>query len=70
MEMSRSEGKRKKKKEYKWHGIMKGILEAGAGAGTPQKPLNGELSGCVTVFKLAQMMVFNSTPLITGDGAG
>lgn len=67
MEMSRSEGKRK--------GIQmtqhnEGILEAGAGTRTPQKPLNGELSGCVTVFKLAQIMVFNSTPLITGDGAG
>ena len=47
-----------------------GILKAGAGTGMPQKPLNSELSGCVTVFKLAQIMVFNSAPLITGDGAG
>lgn len=46
------------------------ILKAVAETGTPQKSLNSELSGCVTVFKLAQIMVFNSAPLITGDGAG
>lgn len=49
---------------------MKGILKAEGGAGTPQKVPSSELPGCVTVFKLAQIMVINSTPLITGDGAG
>lgn len=47
-----------------------GILKAGAGTETPQKPLNSDLSGCGTVFKLVQITVFNSVPLITGDGAG
>lgn len=67
MEMSRSEGKRKRIQMTRRN---EGIIKAGAGAGTPQKPVNSERSGCVTVFKLAEIMVFNSTPLITGDGAG
>lgn len=38
-----------------------------AGAET-RKPLMSEPTGCV--FKLAQIMVFNSAPLIRGDSAG
>lgn len=38
-----------------------GILKARAETG---KPLSSELSGCVTVFKLPQIMVFNSAPLV------
>lgn len=47
-----------------------GILKAGARTETPEKPLNSDLSGCGTVFKLVQIMVFNSAPLITGNRAG
>lgn len=65
MEMSRLERQRERIQMTQHNeGIQK------AGAKTPQKPLNSDLSGCGTVFKLAQIMVFNSAPLITGDGAG
>lgn len=67
MEMSRSERQRDRI-QMTWHN--EGIRKAGAGSETPEKPLNSDLSGCGTLFKLAEIMVFNSAPLITGNGAG
>lgn len=63
MEMSRSEERRTRIQMTPHNDeISKAAAETG-------KPIMSELSGCVTVFKLTQIMVFNSAPLITDDDA-